>query len=480
MRSVTTIRAELEAAQDENRRKAERLAELVTKGSLNPQEKTELSNLQRKLDDSHAEVNRLDREWRDALIEHGSKPGTYESGEVRSVHLMKQTESRVDVFRSSETELRDAAWKMLENEHRDQKVPISDATAGKLEKDFGRKTRDADGRLMFDGAVLARRFLITESDAYRSAWQKALRDAQPAWTPAEAQAINELRATEQSLTDASGGYGVPVALDPTIIVTSGAGVAPLLDVARIENITSDVWKGVASDGVTFTATAEATAATASQATLSQPSITPEKALSYIPYSFEIEGDYPNFAGEMAKLIEQAWIDYLAVETATGTSGLVGIFTALAGTSSEVTVTTDGALGPEDAFVVWNALGERYRPRSSWFMNVSVESQLRNSTNDAGLYTTNLSTNGIGPLLGKRVLLSDYAPSFSGTTGSASLAVLGDFSRFVVVQRVGMSIERVPHVVNSSGVPTGQRAWLAWARAGSDSVDDNGFVLLANN
>jgi HK97 family phage major capsid protein len=286
------------------------------------------------------------------------------------------------------------------------------------------------------------------------------------------------RAEQQSLTDGSGGFGVPVSLDPTIIITSGAAVAPLLDVARIERITSDIWAGVASTGVAFVAAGEHVAATADHAELTQPTITPEKAMCYIPYSFEIEGDYPNFAGEMQRVIEQAYVDYLAVETATGSAGIVGIFTAIDQTAgSEVNPTTDGMLGPEDALVVWNALPERARSRANWFMNVTVESQLRVGSDGYG--SRDLSSEGIGPLLGKRVLLSDYAPAFTGTTGASNLAILGDFSRYVLVQRVGLAVERVPHVVDGSGIPTGARAFLAWARTGADSVDDGSFVLLQN-
>jgi HK97 family phage major capsid protein len=291
-------------------------------------------------------------------------------------------------------------------------------------------------------------------------------------------ALNEYRAAEQSLTNESGGFGVPVIIDPTVILTSGAGVAPLLDVARIETITTNIWKGVSSAGVAFAAKTESAAATEVQATFAQPSVTPELTHAYIPFSFEIQGDYPNFAGEMATLIEQGYLDYLAAETEIGSAGVVGIFTAIDATSaSEVNPTTDGALGPEDSLIVWNALPERYRPRAVWNMNVTVESKLR--VGQDGYGTRNLSSEGIGPLLGKRVLLSDYAPSFTGTTGAANLAILGDFSRYVVAQRVGMNIEFIPIVVDGSGLPTGQRGWLAWARVGADSVDDNGFVLLQN-
>ena len=119
-------------------------------------------------------------------------------------------------------------------------VPLSDASAEKVERLI--KTRNGQ----VDGDQIARRLIVTESDAYRSAWAKTVTQPTPAFDQDEVRALNEYRATEQSLTDASGGFGVPVLIDPTIILTSGADVAPLLSVARIESITNDVWRGVSS------------------------------------------------------------------------------------------------------------------------------------------------------------------------------------------------------------------------------------------
>ena len=44
----------------------------------------------------------------------------------------------------------------------------------------------------------------------------------------------------------AGGYGVPVLIDPSIILTSGAGAAPILDVCRVARVTTNQWKGVSS------------------------------------------------------------------------------------------------------------------------------------------------------------------------------------------------------------------------------------------
>lgn len=473
-----------------------RLAEIADEASELRDELTVLTELDELDDDQEARFEELtgddspiyalrdERETlekRLAVLETANKAAANgkratEEGEDRSVQFMKQTETAVDPIRASRSEVRDAALKTLESEHKNQMVPVSDESAAKIERLI--KTRSGNT----DGDKIARRLLITETPEYRSAWQKAVTQSTPAWTPEEQRAMAQFqtRVDEQSLTDASGGYGVPVLIDPTILITSGGATAPLLDVSRVETITNDVWRGVSSAGVVFSGTAESGAITAQEATFAQPTVTPEKATAVIPYTVEIEGDYPNFANEMARLIEIAYIDYIGAETATGSAGLVGVFTAVddgAPAAQQVNPTTDGALGPEDALIVWDALPERPRARAAWFMNVSVESQLRVGADGYG--TRSLSSEGIGPLFGKRVLLSDYAPAFTGTTGASNLAILGDFNSFVIAQRVGMNIELVPHMFDGSGQLDGTRAWFAWARIGSDVVVDEDFVLLQN-
>jgi HK97 family phage major capsid protein len=111
-------------------------------------------------------------------------------------------------------------------------------------------------------------------------------------------------------------------------------------------------------------------------------------------------------------------------------------------------------------------------------HVTSQNQLRGAGSDNSLFTNDLTVGDLPRMLGRPYILSDYAPSFSGTTGASSLVTVGSFDNFVVAMRVGMRVELIPHIL-SSGVPTGQRGWLAWARAGSDSVNDNAFRLLAN-
>ena len=159
----------------------------------------------------------------------------------------------------------------------------------------------------------------------------------------------------------------------------------------------------------------------------------------------------------------------------------GIFTAIDATSaSEVAVTTDGALGPEDALKVWAQLPERFRTRATWVGDVSVFNEIRNNGTSDGLFTVDLTAGAVQRLLGRRVIETDYAPSFTGTTGAANLLVVGDFSNYVIAQRAGMNMELVPHVFDvTNNRPTGQRGFFTWARHGMDSVADNAFRLLQN-
>ena len=68
---------------------------------------------------------------------------------------------------------------------------------------------------------------------------------------------------------------------------------------------------------------------------------------------------------------------------------------------------------------------------------------------------------------------------STVTGAASdfLAVFGDFSNCVIADRIGTTVEPVPHVFGVNRMPTGQRGWYMFKRVGADSLNDAGFRML---
>jgi HK97 family phage major capsid protein len=56
-------------------------------------------------------------------------------------------------------------------------------------------------------------------------------------------------------------------------------------------------------------------------------------------------------------------------------------------------------------------------------------------------------------------------------------VLGDWSQFTITDRVGSTVELVPHVFGANRRPTGQRGFFAWFRTGSDILVRNSFRVL---
>jgi HK97 family phage major capsid protein len=383
-----------------------------------------------------------------------------------------------DVMTLPRPELRDRALKVVETEGRS----LSAAQQDKLDSLLRNRLPDRDN------AIIAQRMLLTEHPAYRSAFMKGV-TGRPNFSAEESQALSafdEFRAASEG-TMAAGGFGVPVLIDPTIILTSGAADAPILNIARTVNITTNQWKGVTSAGVVWSFDAEGTEVSDDTPTLAQPTVPVYMARGFVPYSIEVGMDYPGFAEEMSMLLNQGYLNLVAIKSMSGTGTLEpnGIFTAMQNATTSpahVLVTTKGALGAIDVRKAWSALPERFRPNATWLMSVDVENQVRAFGNALALsdYTVNLAADGTSVLTGRPVVTTDYAPSFVGTTGAESFAVVGDFRNYLIVQRAGMAVELVQHLLGTtSGRPTGQRGWFAWARLGFDAVNTNGFRLIAN-
>lgn len=447
-----------------------RIVELSEKDDITEEENVELDATLEQHEARTAELETI--EARDARVAAAREKVVERAAGYDAPQIMKRTETELNVATASRSQMRDAALAVLE----DSKLPARNGD----HVDMLLRTRNGN----CDGTQIAKRMLLTETDAYRSAFMKGVTQSAPAFTADEARALDEYRAMSEG-SDADGGFGIPVLIDPSIILTSGAAAAPVLDLARVVTITTDEWKGVSSAGMSWSYDGEATEVSDDSPTLAQPTIPVYTARGFIPYSIEVGSDYPAFAAEMRRLLDQGYIDLVAQQTITGSgsSQPTGIFTALdANTNVEVVVGTDGAFSAPDVLKVWKSLPERYRANATWVMNTDVENEIRSFADGSAqaYYTVDLSQGGIGTLFGRPIRTTDYAPEFTGSTGAANILVVGDFSNFVVAQRAGMSVELIPHLfATGNNRPSGQRGWFAYARHGFDSVNDLGFRLLQN-
>ncbi len=461
MKTPDEIRARIDELSAEIR-------ELAQRENITPEDDTRLEDLVVELEEQRAAAAKAERRER-VLAEISQRDDIEYAKPVTEFQVQRKVDVDVDPA-GPIAEVRDAAHKLL-----DQADWADDLNREAVEA--GLKSRNG-----LSGSDIARRLVATESDAYRSAFFKVSTGNQYALTAEESGALARANALSPST---AGGLGVPVVIDPTILITSGKGLTGILSVARIESITNNEWRGVSAAHTSWSFDSEAAEVSDDASEMAQPSVPVHMARGFIPYSIEIGMDYPAFAAEMGRLLNSGYQDLLASKMATGSGSgePTGVFTAVTGASVTVSVTTAGTFDGEQLDRVWANLEERFRSNSTWFMSVDVENRIRafSAGDNYNRFTVDQSAGGLMVLNGRQVVLSDYAPSYAGvTTGASNILVLGDFSNFLVAQRVGMSVELVPHLFSTgANRPSGQRGWFAYARHGANSVNDLGFRLLVN-
>jgi HK97 family phage major capsid protein len=318
--------------------------------------------------------------------------------------------------------------------------------------------------------TLARRILTTGSPVYQRAFGKSI--AGQYLTGEEQRAM--------SLTGAAGGFAVPLNIDPSVIPTSNSTVNPIRSVARVIPITVDEWRGVTSGAITVAYAAEATETTDNSPTIAQPIISTEKAEAFIPFSIEIGMDWSGLQAEMGRLLQEGKDDTEADKFITG-SGTNEPFGVITGATNTVNATTGQTFDAEDLYRLEATLPPRYRARAAFFGNRSIYNLIRqfvltgqsNPWKDLEQSTT---TDGrVGNLLGYPAY---EASTMTGTTATGvKFLILGDFSRYVIIDRVGLDVEVIPHLVGTNHRPTGQRGLYAYFRNGAKVVDANAFRVL---
>ncbi|MBP7632269.1 MAG: phage major capsid protein [Acidimicrobiales bacterium] len=413
------------------------------------------------------------------MIDNGTAtvlPGT--SSDAPSVHRSRDPWSP-DAHRGA-SEVRDDALAAIE---RTEAPDHAKATAERLV----RTTDPTRGDTL--AAVWAR---TTSNPAYLTAFQKVYADPQRGhleWSDAERNAHREVADLQRamSLTDANGGYMVPFALDPAILLTSAGSINPVRQIARVEQIVTSAWNGVSSAGVTASWDGEAAQVSDdAPSDVAQPSVTAWKGQAFIPFSIEVGMDAANFAVECSKLLVDAKDQLEAVAFVTGagdgSNAPTGIVTALAGGSSEVAPTTPETFAAADLYKLQEAVPARFRPNARFMMALEVINKIRQFAAGSGQQHSFITTLGEGSppdLLGWPLHEnSNVDGSWNVAASADNFAIIaGDFSHYLVADRIGTTIELVPHLFGANGRPTGQRGYYMYFRTGADSLVDNAFRVL---
>jgi HK97 family phage major capsid protein len=345
------------------------------------------------------------------------------------------------------------------------------------EADQNRCQADVERTLRVDDehATIARRILNTGNPVYQRAFAKTL--AGVPTSPEETRALG--------LTNTAGGYAVPFTLDPTIINTSNGAVNPYRQISRIIQIAGTTWQGVTSAGVVATRRAEGDEVADNSPTIAQPAVTPQRVDVFIPFSIEIGQDWQGMQGDMAALIQDAKDVEEATSFSTGSGTAPAAQGVLTGATTTVTAAGTASFAVADLYTVEGALPPRFRPNAQWVANRAIYNRVRqfDTAGGASLWTetlaVGLNNNRTGNtgynLIGYP---ANEASAFATTvaTGTA-FAVLGDFRQFVIVDRVGMDVELVPHLFGSNRRPTGQRGIFAMWRNTSAVLVPGAFRKL---
>jgi HK97 family phage major capsid protein len=337
-------------------------------------------------------------------------------------------------------------------------------------------------------STIARLVLGTSSPSYMRAFGKMSTGKGHSLTPEETKAmdaVEDLRA--MSLTPSAGGYLVPFQLDPTVIVTAAGSRNDIRRIAEQVVATGNVWNGVSAGAVSWSWDAEASQVSDDAPTFAQPTIPIYMARGFVPVSIEALEDMANGASAIAKLLAfgRDVLEAAAFATGTGTGQPTGVVTALVAASTPIvnSATTD-VLAVADLYNVQGALPARYRSNANWLATNAFYNRARQfDTAGGSSLWAQLADDRPPLLLGKGVYEAEDMDGVINATQENYMAVFGDFSNYVIADRIGMTVEFIPQLFQQTtagsgfGRPTGQRGWFAYYRTGATVVNPGGFKLL---
>jgi HK97 family phage major capsid protein len=407
---------------------------------------------------------------------HVARPGATRGSDIWDLTTIEASAFDPAV---AKVEIRSRALRAIEDttfpNRRDQ-----EGARGDVERLLENDSRDSE---------VGRRILATGNPTYKRAWAKYVFGQQ--LTP------DETRAMAVGV-GSTGGFAVVFTLDPTIIPTSNLSVNPYRAICRTETIAgTNEWRGVTSAGVTATYQTEAAAVTDAAPTLAQPAAIVQMARCFIPVSIELTQDLPSLQTSLAGLIQDSKDDLEATQFTTGVGTTAFPQGILVGATTTVTTGTTTVLAIADIFKTEEALGPRFRPRASWVASRFWYNKVRQLDTAGGSGVWGLDLNALNNPQLQNVLTSEVPrggslgskligyPAYECSAFTATLAttvkeaVLGDFSKMVIIDRVGMDIEVIPHLFGASqgNLPTGQRGIFAYWRNTSKVLDVNPFRVL---
>src|SRR5690606_2779616 len=211
-------------------------------------------------------------------------------------------------------------------------------------------------------------------------------------------------------------------------------------------------------------------------------VSPTRVIANVEFSVEVDQDWPQLRSELSRLLmdakEREEDSSFVVGDGTGDNPSGVVATLAAG--SEVPMGAAGTLDVDDLYNLESELPVRFRSRARFLANKSTYNHVRalSTGSDGGDLWVRLASGQPSELLGYAAHEASAMASVGDT--DARVLLFGDFSQFLIVDRLGMQVELQPHVLGATNRRwTGQRAIVAIWRNSSQILVDNAFRVLVD-
>jgi HK97 family phage major capsid protein len=331
--------------------------------------------------------------------------------------------------------------------------------------------RDASG---VDGRYIA----AVSSPFYNSGFGKMLaeptsghlrftQEEHAAWS--EVQAAEQERASLQTGSGAAGGFALPIAIDPSILLNSNGALNPIRQLARVRTVATTEWRGVSSAGVVASYDAELSEVSDDAPVLAQPVILAETGRAFVPFSIEVGQDWDSIQRELAQLIQDGRdvLDATIFYSGTGTDQPFGLKTGLT-TTQRVQTDVAATFDVDDCYDIKGQLPPRFMANATWLAHPTKWDTIFRFTPSGSTTEPQALPTRDGQFIGKPKAEWTSVPT-ALTTGTTQL-LYGDVrAAYTILDRLGMTLELIPHLFGAAVRPTGQRGVFAYWRTGAKCV-----------
>jgi HK97 family phage major capsid protein len=293
--------------------------------------------------------------------------------------------------------------------------------------------------------------------------------------------IDEERAMMDGI-GAAGGFGIPIEIDPSILLSSSGVLNPVRAVAQVRQMSGYTLRLVTALTPTASYSPEGAEQTDGSPTLVQPILTAQRGSAFIPFSIEASMDYPGLIQELGKLIadERDILDSVKFLSGTGNGEPQGLLATGGLTSTQqITTATGSTTAIADLYSLREGLANtRFFTNASWLAHPTVFDKMFRFVGGGNTTEPEPFTQGRGgPILGTPKF--EWSSMQSGTTTTGQqISILGDFQGYVIGDRIGMQVELIPNLFGATNrFPTGQRGLFAWWRTGTAVAIPNAFRYL---